>query len=316
MFNLRTFDVARDCEGYAAIRAVCLPHDTTAEDVRAHFAIARAESDAVFERFVAEAEDEAGLVVGAVTSFHRYWLPEGMFEVDVVVLPSHRGRSLGSRLYEAGVQFAREHGATGLEAYCRGDDDYSNQWTLHRGFHLDRQRTESLLDLATWDPSPFAGHLEKVTAGGIRLVLLPRAEAQAYVASLYELDRETTPDVPGFDGSFPAYESWLREWQSDPHPKLFALALDGDRVVGMSIVRLPRQPGMKAGTEYTGVLRAYRGRGIALAVKLLTVEAAVRAGASVMLTNNDPDNPPMLRVNEKLGYRLVPGPRRYRQTLV
>ena len=52
----------------------------------------------------------------------------------------------------------------------------------------------------------------------------------------------------------------------------------------------------------TGVARAARGRGIALALKQAQVAAAKAAGWKALRTQNDLANIPMRRVNEKLGY--------------
>lgn len=313
MLKLRLFDVDRDCEASAVIRSACSPWDATAEDIACWHRISAEDPTVTYQRMVAE--DETGRVVGFAVATHEHFLPEGTFHLVINVAPEARGRGVGTLLYQWAEDFAREHGARELEAYCRGEDEASNRWTLNRGFHLDRERTESLLNLKDWDGSRFAGHLERVAAGGIRLLALRDAEIRPFYPRMYELDREAAQDVPGLDGGFPPYESWVRNWQNDPRPVMAALALDGDRVVGDSVVMLPRNPGKEAGTDWTGVLREYRSRGIALAVKLLTIEAAIAAGAPAMRTNNDPDNPAMLRVNEKLGYRMVPGPRRYRLTL-
>jgi GNAT superfamily N-acetyltransferase len=58
---------------------------------------------------------------------------------------------------------------------------------------------------------------------------------------------------------------------------------------------------------FTGVERAYRGRKVGLALKLLAIRYARACGASSMLTSNDSRNAPMLAINNKLGYKREPG---------
>jgi predicted GNAT superfamily acetyltransferase len=53
----------------------------------------------------------------------------------------------------------------------------------------------------------------------------------------------------------------------------------------------------------TGVARSARGRGIALALKQHQAAAAREAGWKRLRTQNDLGNVPMLRVNDRLGYR-------------
>jgi GNAT superfamily N-acetyltransferase len=77
-----------------------------------------------------------------------------------------------------------------------------------------------------------------------------------------------------------------------------------DRPVAFSHLRVA--PGGRAVTDMTGTLRDYRGRGLALLVKRATLVNAARRGVEFVSTEkNDETNGPMLRVNEKLGYRTA-----------
>jgi GNAT superfamily N-acetyltransferase len=54
---------------------------------------------------------------------------------------------------------------------------------------------------------------------------------------------------------------------------------------------------------HTGVLSAYRGRKIALALKVLAARYARQHGAREIGTDNDSLNPPILAINQKMGYQ-------------
>ena len=58
---------------------------------------------------------------------------------------------------------------------------------------------------------------------------------------------------------------------------------------------------------FTGVERAYRGRKLGLALKLLAIQCARSYGATSIMTDNDSQNAPMLAINRKLGYKSEPG---------
>jgi len=58
-------------------------------------------------------------------------------------------------------------------------------------------------------------------------------------------------------------------------------------------------------TAYTGTSRAVRGRGIARALKYESIGQAVEAGYPRVRTNNDADNPAILRINAEMGYQLI-----------
>ena len=56
----------------------------------------------------------------------------------------------------------------------------------------------------------------------------------------------------------------------------------------------------------TAVVRAWRGRGLALALKHATIGWAIANGLTELVTGNDVDNAPMRAINAKLGYRPTP----------
>ncbi|MBA3381120.1 MAG: GNAT family N-acetyltransferase [Actinobacteria bacterium] len=64
-------------------------------------------------------------------------------------------------------------------------------------------------------------------------------------------------------------------------------------------------PGGRAVNDMTGTLRNYRGRGLATLAKRATLVNAASRGVELVSTDNHEINGPMLRVNEKLGYRHV-----------
>ena len=56
----------------------------------------------------------------------------------------------------------------------------------------------------------------------------------------------------------------------------------------------------------TGVRRAWRGRGVAGALKRATIAWAIAKGLDVLETENDEANAPMRAINRRLGYRPLP----------
>lgn len=304
MATIRPLEV-RDYPALATIRNSIDPSPMTPEQIRSQYEVDDQDPNVRMARFVAE--DAEGNVVAYLLSGRAHWLPAGESTVFVAVDPAARRRGIGSRLLEHGIRYAESIEAATLHGYVRGEDEDSLAWAVRRGFSIFRRRTESVLDLHGWDGRRFADHLAKVQAAGITLTTLGEGTDPELLRGLYELERATVPDIPSFPGAFRSYETWHRELHLDFAHTVYAAALDGGRPVGCSILLLSHD-GDSALTAYTGVLREYRGRGIALAVKLLTIEAALAHGVTQMRTNNDPDNPAMLAVNAKLGYYLIPGP--------
>jgi len=103
---------------------------------------------------------------------------------------------------------------------------------------------------------------------------------------------------------FEAFQKSASEASFRPDGHL--LAADGDTYIGLSTVSYNKDTN-SAGNKMTGVLPAYRGRKIALALKLLSIRAAQKWGVDSIRTNNDSQNTPMLAINRKLGYVAQPG---------
>ena len=59
--------------------------------------------------------------------------------------------------------------------------------------------------------------------------------------------------------------------------------------------------------DMTGVRRAWRGRGIAGALKRAEIRWAKENGFTRLETMNEERNEPIRRLNERHGYRLEPG---------
>lgn len=270
-------------------------------------ALERQRPGALLERTVAV--DDTGAVVGFGSISRDDALPPDYYRVDLGVAPAARGQGAGTLIYTELERRATELGAVLLRATCRGDDEACAAWAARRGFVEELQRTESVLDLTAWDGSRFAGHVDRVRAKGLKLLALPDIPDELQMLGMYTVMALTVLDVPNCEPGFPMYDQWRDEFTGLEAPRVSAIALDAGRVVGVSLLCLPALPGYGAETIYTGVLREYRRRGIATALKLLTIQAARDAGVPYMRTNNDFDNPPMLSLNAKLGYRLVQGPR-------
>ena len=89
-------------------------------------------------------------------------------------------------------------------------------------------------------------------------------------------------------------------------PEAWYLARDHGVLVGMSsLERLADQPDVLE-PGYTAVHPDHRRRGIALALKLRTIEHARARGYRAIATHNNAVNTGMLAINTALGFR--PGP--------
>jgi mycothiol synthase len=220
----------------------------------------------------------------------------------IAVREDGRRGGVGSALYQELRRWATEHDADRLETRVNAGDEASLAFARRRGFEIVSRERWLELDLRTArrdDPAP---------PNGIELVRL--AERPALAPGMYDVAREAIPDVPGSE----EYVMLPREEFVERHLRLpYALAegtfvaLAGDRVVGYAKLRpLAAQPGA-AFNGLTAVKRAWRGRGIATALKRAQIAWAAEAGYERLVSGVEERNAPIRRLNERLGYREVPG---------
>ena len=250
----------------------------------------RAESRA----WVAEVD---GRAVGRVECFRNFFT-EGSRNgfLNVAVREQHRRLGIGRALYEVGLDHAQ---ALELEELLTSfhENEAGIAFASGHGFVEARAETESVLDPREVREAPSTGaDLRPVAAVDPRLV--------------YDVDLEATLDMPQTEQiDHIPYEEWehhvLRHPLFTPEGSFVAI-VDGV-AAAVSLVIADVESG-RSHNMFTGTLRAYRGRGLALDVKLASIRWAAERGISMMATSNDETNAPMLAINRRLGY--VPGGRR------
>lgn len=263
-----------------------------------------------FKRLVAE---EDGVVVGAVTISHRpsRFHPD-RYAFDLFVAPAARRRGHGSALYEAAERILRSRSALAATSGVKESMTDGVEFVLKRGWAEVKRDWESRLDVASFDFAKFASADERIAREGIRISTYAAEAARdpETEAKLYDLVQETRADVPSMD---PVTEETLPEWRTHwieaPAILLDAIfiAIDGDgRYLGVSNLEKQLTDPSFIWQGLTGVRRSARGRGIAMALKLRTVEYAKRLGVDHIKTWNDQRNRPMLRINEAMGFVKQP----------
>jgi GNAT superfamily N-acetyltransferase len=147
---------------------------------------------------------------------------------------------------------------------------------------------------------------EMARQGVVLSVLSEDGDPDKY-RKLYAMVTESEKDIPT---TVPwrelEFDEWKRFWFTNPaiREERFWVAREGDRIVGTSVLDTPVVRGIPW-TAYTGTSRAVRGRGIARALKYESMAQAIELGYTRVRTNNDADNPAILRINEAMGYHPV-----------
>jgi GNAT superfamily N-acetyltransferase len=236
-----------------------------------------------------------GETAGSVSAGITHARPD-VAQTFLTVLPARRRRGLGSALYEQISAWAAKHGAAELRTRIREDEPEGIAFAERRGFRVTARETNLVLDLTELEPLPVEPPEE--------IEIVRWAERPQLARGLHEVALETHPDVPGSeDWSGEPFEVWERMHR----PGLMFAAVAGDEVVGFAeLFTTEARPGVAA-HMMTGVRRAWRGRGIAGALKRAQIAWAKEAGYERMQASNELRNEPIRRLNERLGYRAGPG---------
>jgi mycothiol synthase len=239
--------------------------------------------------------EPAGIGVGRPSSL------VGSNYAAVRVLPERRRRGVGSALLDAVAGHARGGGQMSLWGRIRAEDADSLAFADHRGFREVGRERDVMLDV------PRAPRGGVGAPAGIELVSF--AERPDLIPAVFEVDAEVSPDVPSHEAHQPeTFEHWRRRTLEGPGalPQGCIVALEGEEVVGYAAMRRNGAESSDAENLLTAVRRAWRGRGIATALKRAQIEAAQSAGVERIFTTNDETNVAMRGVNARLGYEAQP----------
>jgi GNAT superfamily N-acetyltransferase len=258
------------------------------------------------------ATERGGRVVGYGQAVRDPWLPPADFFLYGVVDPATRRRGIGSLLFDAVVRFALEHGASILRCEVQEANPDGLRFARRHGFRIERYSSTSRLELSTFDERPFLRYVEQAEASGIRfLTLADVGDAAEPRRTYYEMFEDFVVESPKWPNSRIPSEQFEREFYEMPTYRAEAqvIAAAGQEWIGLtSLVYFEQSETLQS--LMTGVVPAYRGRGIAQALKVLSIRTARRYGVSQIHSDcdlNDPTNAAMAAINRKLGYRSEPG---------
>jgi GNAT superfamily N-acetyltransferase len=227
------------------------------------------------------------------------------FRMDLAVVSERRRRGIGGRLLGVLASAAEAAGAATLQARTESDRPEVLAFLNRRGFAETMRMHRLVLDVANATLEPYADLEGRLATAGITLTTLGDEQRRIGDASWHHLslahhsaqegwlDPDPDPDagrdpplaVAEFRRKYEEYAQLL------PEPEPCILAVRGDVVVGFT------------GAIGTGVRPALRGRGIATALKARAIIAARDSGLPTLFSTTG--NPAMLKVNERLGFRVT-----------
>jgi GNAT superfamily N-acetyltransferase len=245
----------------------------------------------------------------------------GRLRVRVLVDPAFIGTGVGARLYGAIEADAMACGARELVTEALESHPRAHRFLRDRGYADYHRRIASTLDLAQIDTGAIGSGIDRLTdrffPDAIRIACY-RQMIDARIDApqrLYRLFDELWEDVPfGLTGARPGFDAFVAEVLRDAGfaPEATMIALDGERWIGLAA--LERRADFLF-AWMTGVVRDWRGRGLARWLKIVTIRHALESGFAELRTVNDTTNEAILALNRSLGFQPLEVDVRYRKEL-
>lgn len=296
---------ARDHVAFARIRSTGEGEPTTPEESR--------ERDAGWDwsryervRIVAVDEEDAPLGYGEIYQEPTRFDPRRYY-VRLAVDLRMRRRGIGEAIWRHLRAELDERGALGAYAWAR-DATAGATFVSARGFR-EVLRSYTQVRAVVTAPLPTPAQDGRLAALGIRIATLaelaandPQALEQAH--DVYFASRLDQPTLGRVTPT--SFGEWKRR-QVDSAAvvmQAYFVAIADGRFVGQSVARRARAEDVLE-IEVTGVLPAYRRRGIARALKLRVHAFARAKGYQELHTRTARENRPMIALNDSLGYVIV-----------
>ena len=204
------------------------------------------------------------------------------------VLPAYRRRGIGTALLHRLADHVAALGLPHLRASV--DDEASSLFAEHFGFtEVNREVEQTYTVSAAPGLSPLPDGIEVVTA---------QERPGLWEECFDRFGRESLADFAVDTPLEVTLDRWTRVWLGEP----MFLALHDGEVVGCAGLGLDADDSARAENALTAVRRDWRGRGIAVHLKQLTLAWAAEHGIAEVYTWTQDGNAAMRALNTRLGY--------------
>lgn len=263
--------------------------------------------DAPLQRYLALVDNQ---IIGYAQFFGIPWGNEqDCYWLNLRVDQPYRKRGIGSKLWQQLQHDLQQLGAKLARVGTSEFDPDAHPFAQHRGFDEYLRTWEFVLDTSTINLADYQTAQQRSNEHGIQITTLeaerrhnPQALQQAY--QLHSQISNEIP-IPGLPNPNPGLD-WFEQLIYHNElalPDAYYLAIHNGKYVGASFLQRAEFDHQQLHIGSTSVDPAYRGQGIALALKLATIEYAQQHGFSHMWTAVEANNPSMLAINRKLGFQ-------------
>ena len=234
---------------------------------------------------------------------------------NIFLDPQYNGNGYRQILYERMLEDIKAFDCNKLYADVYEHPNYEEykQLLIRNKFYIGMKIRESSLNLQDLDLKEYTSLLDKLDADGIQFYDAKNEmqDFSDHYKKLEELGWIYSQDFPmpeGIAHTREPFEQFMK-YQKLFEEKRYGIqivAVDGDAYVGSTDIDIyPKSDPYKAWTGSLGVLREYRRKGIATALKIKAFETLRAKGVKQVRTDNEENNP-MYKINVALGFTPEP----------
>jgi mycothiol synthase len=275
-------------------------YSNTVEDIRFEY-----EDEAKRTNLKAYVVEINGEVV-AIAEYYksRYKTPDNrkIIELGIYVDPRYQGKGIGSYAYEFILKEIRKENVKSVVTHVLSSHINSINFLIKRGFYEIYSYYELELNLEKINIENLYSQCK--TSENFEIISL-KEEKNLDKLKLYELLKAIANDMPSpLPYDTPEFKEIMQMLFNNPYAIFDSsfIAKKGNDYVGFS--SLYKENDEIANQGITGVIKDYRNKGIAKALKLKVIEHAKQKGFKIIRTWNGCTNYKILTLNRKLGFEF------------
>ncbi|AXG98307.1 GNAT family N-acetyltransferase [Deinococcus wulumuqiensis] len=261
-------------------------------------------------------QDWLAEVGGRPVGTARLWQAPWMFHPDryhleLAVLPEFRRRGIGAALFGTAQRHWQGRGAREVLAGAKETEADALPMLERRGFREVMRFFDNVLRLNGFDAAQWEAEMRlpegvrAVTFADLQTELGEEAAWLAYYACQTEARLDVPRTAPPSEVALADFRNYRSKATFDPAGVWLAVTEAGE-VVAMSELWRDLTNLERLNIGLTGTRRAWRRRGLGLALKLRGMVQAQQHGIREIWTSNASNNVPMLALNDRLGFRRQP----------
>lgn len=229
------------------------------------------------------------------------------YNTTLAVPPQHARQGIGTALADTVKAHLQQRGAREVLAGAKENEPHAVTFLERRGFtELEREFTNILkLQYKLPAPAPLPAGYRCISLADLMAEIGEQPALEAFRQCFNESRADEPRQIPARPYSSQDMQTYLQ------HPSYFPAGIqlavtDHNEVAALTELWLDLADPHALGTGLTGTARAHRRKGLALALKIISLHIAQARGAQKIETHNASTNVPMLAINQKLGFRPEP----------